>query len=595
MYRNLLECKNNLADIEPIDFFFAKETSNFFKLTYQNSKSLLFHLLVALMSSYREGHSCLDIKSIANKILWQQIQDDDLERIEGYSFPSESEIENLLKILDFKNSPIHYAFGCLYIKRIRQFENEIAAFLKEKIKANLDYVDIDKFTKTLNKLFPIENESKDYQDWQEIAVINSLVREFSIISGGPGTGKTTTVTKLLLAFQMLNGSDQKIALLAPTGKAAQRLTESILNTKLKLKENLSLEEDLYDLIPEEASTIHRFLGIVPNSKRLKYSDDFRAPFNVVVIDEASMLDINIFIKLIRVLRDDTKLILIGDINQLPSVEVGSILSNLTEGVSNNIFSNKVAKLIQQTCNEEVGSGSNFDYVTKLEKNYRSNKTINNLANKVLVGDPSQELDESISFYNLSRLDEYLNSFVKAYYKELYKKKTPQEALEYLKKFRILVANKELNVGTVNLNDKIAKILGKNNKDIYHGKPIMIVENSYSQNLFNGDVGVIWNDRTYFENKDVSFTINTLPKFETVYAMTIHKTQGSEFERVCIILPNESNRALSRELLYTGITRAKDNLDIISNKDVWTRAISNRSYKSSHVLKIIENKLAMNNH
>lgn len=591
MYRNLLECKNNLAEIEPIDFFFAKETSQFFKMADQDSKNLLFHLLMVLMSSYREGHSCLDIRSVTNKTLFEDV---DLEK-QGYSFPSESKIEDLLQRLDFKNSPIHYAFRCLYIKRIWLLENEIADFLKEKIVANLDHIEVGKVKEVLDALFPKENELKDYQDWQKIAVINSLIREFSIISGGPGTGKTTTVTKLLLAFQMLNDTNLKIALLAPTGKAAQRISESILDTKAKLKKSLPLEDTYYSSIPKEASTIHRFLGIMQNSQRTKYSIDSKASYDVVVIDEASMLDINIFIKLIRVLRDKTKLILIGDINQLPSIEVGSILSNLTEGISNNIFSDKVAKLIQQVCDEEVRSGNNFDYVTKLEKNYRSNKAISNLANKVLIGEASQELNESINFYDLSRIDEYLNGFVRSYYKELYKKQTPEEALDYLKKFRILVANRELNVGTVNLNDKIAKILGKNNKDIYHGKPIMIIENSYSQNLFNGDVGVVWNDRAYFENKDTSFTINTLPKFETVYAMTIHKTQGSEFERVCIILPNESNRVLSRELLYTGITRAKDNLDIISNKDVWARAITNKSYKSSHILKVLENKLAMNNH
>lgn len=545
--------------------YYMYDSDNLFS-NNNSSATILFHILMLLMSKYAYGHSCIKIADIADEIFFDS--DDKDQPKAGYKFVNHSQIVSILDSLDYKGLPIYYAkeFDSLYVKRLWQYENEIADFIDQKtIKESF----LDKNIKqVVGKLFEPTGET----DWQKQAVINSFSYNFSIISGGPGTGKTTTVAKLLLAMQMLNDKSQKIALLAPTGKAAQRMAESLKNTLGSVILSGLTTESIVHLQNLEAQTIHRFLGLRPDSNFIKYGDKTKAPFDVIIVDEASMLDINIFIKLIRAVGENTRLVLLGDINQLPSVEAGSLLANFTASYN----SDGVSK-----------------FTTKLIKNYRSQQNINNLASDVLLGevDLAKHQNENISFHDFKEIDKQLRIYTNKY-KELESLASYKEALQRLNKFRILVANKNLEIGTDRLNQKIEQLLGKPKNTNYKARPIMITQNSYSLGLFNGDVGIIWPDnsgvlRAYFDGKeDRAFSLNMLPQYESVYAMTIHKTQGSEFEEIAIILPPEDNKALTKQLLYTGITRAKTKLDIIANIEVFDKVIKKNQQRNSNISRLI---------
>ncbi|WP_150466961.1 exodeoxyribonuclease V subunit alpha [Francisella sp. SYW-9] len=577
MYKTFHEAKERLADIQAVDFFFAKEVLaliNSHNIRLENSsKDTLFHLLMKLMSAHSFGHSCIKIKDLADKTLFAS-QDDKQEFREGYKLPSYKGLIDILGSINYTKLPVYFAkeFDSLYIKRLWCYEKEIAEFIRQKTSKNIACSDNAKLNEIASRLF----ETTEEIDYQRQAVLNSFNYDFSIISGGPGTGKTTSVAKLLLAMQMFNDKQQKIALLAPTGKAAQRMTESLKKTLasiLALSVIPNPDQELINYLQNlEAQTIHRFLGLRPNSKYIKYHKELKAPYDVIIVDEASMLDINIFIKLIRAVGENTKLILLGDINQLPSVEVGSLLASLTVDITGNIP----------------------NYTTKLLKNYRSQQNINNLANSVLIGEvsPVDHGSENISFYDSRDSEKLLRNYTDKY-KALEKCSSYKEALELLSKFRILVANKNLDIGTDKLNQKIEKLLGKTIDSNYKARPIMITQNSYSLGLFNGDIGIIWPDssgklRAYFDGKDDRvFSLNMLPNYETVYVMTIHKTQGSEFEEVAIILPDNDNEALTKQLIYTAITRTKNKLDIISQSKIFNKVIKKSVTRNSNIQYLID--------
>ncbi|MFV9976298.1 MAG: exodeoxyribonuclease V subunit alpha [Francisella endosymbiont of Hyalomma asiaticum] len=577
MYKTFREASKKLASIKAIDFFFAKEVLELINLQTSSRNSsardILFHLLIELMSAYSHGHSCIKISNLADKTIFACDKD---QNKAGFKLPSYQEIITILKSLDYTKLPIHFAkkYNSLYIKRLWIYENEIAKFIRQKTAVNT--VDINQINQLVAKLFEHNNEI----NWQKQAVIKSLSYDFSIISGGPGTGKTTTVAKLLLATQMLNQNQLRIALLAPTGKAAQRITESLRSTIKNINaKDLNIEDIIDVLYKLEGQTIHRFLGLRPNSTYIRYNQKSRAPYDVIIVDEASMLDINIFIKLIRAVAENTKLVIIGDANQLPSVEAGSLLANFTVASDTTITA----------------------YTTQLLKNYRSQQYINNLANDVLAGyiDRQKYQNDSISFYDLKSLVSCLKVYA-GKYKKLEKCHDYKQALVELYKFRILVANKNLEIGTDKLNQKIEELIGKTIDSNYKGKPIMITQNSYSLGLFNGDVGIIWPDatgklRAYFDGKqNKAFSLNMLPKYESIYTMTIHKTQGSEFDEVVIILPAQDNEALSKQLLYTAITRAKYRLTIISQYHNLNAIIQKSIYRYSNIVDLVNDYVELDN-
>jgi exodeoxyribonuclease V alpha subunit len=702
-YRQFSQAKQVIRGIEAIDYFFAKEVSSSLlgDSEYDHKFDMLerdnlFHLCLALSTSFRDGHTCLPLTHVGDK-LWgesyvansnensqasltqaaaelQVIPTDVIDQPKaqgGFSFASLEFLKTLLTKLSIKaehQQLIVLQQEQLYIRRYFIFEQNLAKSIRIRLGAHNPYPQ-EQISNCLDSLFPADsalningNETLDI-DWQKIAVANAINKNFSVIAGGPGTGKTYTVTKLLAALLMLeqqrrmqqvvnqqtsiqqteiqqtdiegNHKSQtllKIALVAPTGKAAQRLSESIVNAVSGFKG--LVDESVLTNIPTTAETIHRLLGVIPNSPNFKHNKNNQLVFDIVLIDEVSMVDLPLMTRLINAIKPTTKLILLGDADQLPSVAAGSILADIAprphHGFSENNLNylSAVCKLNKEQLVNALSSsvpsqGQHLDYLTFLMKSRRFDGQggIGLLASAVIQGnvkmswhflEQAQKSADNRQSHELTlaqgSLNEWLLPLVNHYYRPIARAADIQSAFTLLSQFRVLCVTRQGDYGVEAINEVIESYLGNHNTRVqqqqsrlYHGQPIMITENDYRLGLYNGDIGIIWqfedadgnshlmahfenNNGTEQSNKMKTFIPSRLPNFETVYAMTIHKTQGSEFSHVAIAIAasqqdsgmaGKGSKLLSRELLYTGITRAKSLLTIAVNKSVWQQGVTSQ--------------------
>lgn len=481
-------------------------------------------------------------------------------------------------------------------------------------------------TSELNKLDDLVPESVCL-NWQKVAAAVAVTRRFAVISGGPGTGKTTTVTKLLSALIEQAHSENivpTIKLVAPTGKAAARLTESIGSAVDKLP----LDPHIKALIPTESSTLHRLLGAIPNRAEFRHNKDNLIHVDVLVIDEASMIDLSMMFKLMDALPSHTRVILLGDKDQLSSVEAGAVLGDICSfNSSGNMtgFSPAQSKLIaeltsfhaitehsSQHPNQTVSSIS--DSLCMLQKSYRfdARSGIGQLAKAVNSGSVTK-LD-SVLAKGFSDIERYvissenyhlmLKTLVKEYGRYLKRandlmtltsgetESQEQKAKAVLSLFsqcRLLCAIRDGDYGVVGLNHRIEQALvarrfiQTQDELWYHGRPVMVTRNDHALGLYNGDIGICLRDesedvvrlKVYFElpNGSVkSILPSRVPEHETAYAMTIHKSQGSEFDLTLMILPPDYLPILTRELIYTGLTRAKSRLMLFADEAVLKRGV-----------------------
>ncbi|WAJ71457.1 exodeoxyribonuclease V subunit alpha [Catenovulum adriaticum] len=504
----------------------------------------------------------------------------------------------------------------VYLRRYWQFENEVAQKIKEKSQHHpVSQQQIQAVKDIFTQLFPQTQAHLNEPDWQQVAVANALGRKLSIICGGPGTGKTYTVTRLLAALQASSLADShksnslNIKMAAPTGKAAQRLKESICGAKEQLKA-AGLDLQILDAIPEEASTLHRLLGIKPNQTMPKYNPLNLLECDLLLIDEISMIDLAMMARLLRALPDSTRLILLGDAQQLPSVETGNILADLVANYQVGV-SPKAAEQIKQISGQAVviNPAQKADHISFLTKTHRFGGQIGEIAKEVITANPVNswqrlsrhkmtpneaeqlKLDQfsdspiELALIEPSQLETFINAACQQYYLAISRASSLKQAFDALAKFRILVPNRVGQTGVEQLNIQIEQALSKKIANLkinqhYAGRPVMVTENSYTNGLFNGDIGLIWADennklQAYFETESgyKKVSLARLPLVETVYAMTIHKTQGSEFSQVALILPEQTNPLLSPELIYTGLTRAKQKLIILAAKPIWYAALN----------------------
>ena len=432
-----------------------------------------------------------------------------------------------------------------------------------------------------------------------MAVTQALLNNFTIITGGPGTGKTTTLAKLLIVLYALE-PNAKVALAAPTGKASMRMLESLKSSTLNFTEETKAK--IGQLVP---STIHSLLGYKRESVNFKHNAENPLPYNWVVVDEASMIDVPMFSKLLAAIGDNTRIILLGDKDQLASVEAGSLLGDLCQTLpSLNQFSNETAQWINtfitdddRKINAEFINDTKqllAGHIIELKYSHRFNSqgAIGKVSKAVIEGD-LEGLKSLIGAPTASNVtfdfeykEEILSKFVEGY--EAYiNEHDKAEALKKLNQLRVLVAVRESNRGMKAINKFIElhlrkKGLLKPDGDFYENRPIMVTRNMYDLELFNGDTGIMRKDasgnmKAYFEDPKGGIK-SVLPAYltysETVFAMTIHKSQGSEFNNVLVVLPEgTSNALLTRELLYTGITRAKDHITIQGKQDTIDYAVS----------------------
>ncbi|TDT56949.1 DNA helicase/exodeoxyribonuclease V alpha subunit [Enterobacter sp. AG5470] len=501
-------------------------------------------------------------------------------------------------------TPLILSDGRLYLNRMWCNERQVAAFFaQENTPLAVDEV---RLTQALTSLFP----ATDDVNWQKVAAAVALTRRISVISGGPGTGKTTTVAKLLAALvQMVDGDKCRIRLAAPTGKAAARLTESLGNALRQL----SLNEQQKAMLPDEASTLHRLLGAQPGSQRMRHHAGNPLHLDVLVVDEASMIDLPMMSRLIEALPPHARVIFLGDRDQLASVEAGAVLGDICAWVNAGYTAERAAQLTRLTgCAVPAGDGSAAsalrDSLCLLQKSYRfgSDSGIGQLAAAVNRGDKSATRDVfGQGFSDIERkplqsteeyqqmLDDALAGYAR-YLSLVHSNAVPAEVIAAFGEYQLLCALREGPFGVSGLNVRLEQALLRQRQITrlphsrwYHGRPVMIARNDSSLGLFNGDIGIALEQgqgiRVWFPLPDgtiKSVQPGRLPEHDTAWAMTVHKSQGSEFDHAALILPQQIVPVVTRELVYTAITRARKRLSLYADERVLMQAITSRTERRS---------------
>ncbi len=576
-------------------------------------ESPIFTVLVMLLSNrIFKGDVCLDLSDIQGASLADFfIEDDpDYDKCLNVKFPDKAILEKILKthpatgnytsglpiVLDKK--------GRLYFNRFLEFELSLADDILER-SSSTDAIDIEGINSIFFKYF---NKIFEEADMQGIAAFLALRKKIAIISGGPGTGKTFVVVKIiqvLIESALKNEENISIALTAPTGKAALRLKESIDSSVMENPPS----ESVMAFIPGEALTIHRLLGYRSHGRGFVYNEDNPLPHDVVVVDECSMVDLPLMCRLVKALKPECRIILLGDKDQLASVEGGAVFGDICDRGNEHGYSLALAKEIDSFWGrsdllpvEKQGSAIR-DCLVVLKKSYRFKKGsgIGILADIIKKGD-SKSLVSTIRnndfkdvFFAETGDDDFLNKIIKdeweSYVFSLENKSKPDDLIRgFISSFSILTALREGRWGMKRMNFLVEKILSslsviEKTGSYYAGQPLMITRNSYSQRLFNGDIGIVTET-----GKEVSFQADggdvreipliRIPEHETAFAMTVHKSQGSEFDNVLVVLPLNWNRVLTRELLYTAVTRARKKVIISASENILTGIVKNPVNRST---------------
>jgi exodeoxyribonuclease V alpha subunit len=506
-------------------------------------------------------------------------------------------------ILDNKNR--------LYLYRYWDYENKLSDSIISRIKEDIRDIDAAFLKDSLKRLFP-----PDTDKWQRTAAFIAAFKKFCVISGGPGTGKTFTMAKILaLLLEQPKEGQLEILLAAPTGKAAARIAESIK----AVKKTLNCRADIIDAIPSEAYTIHRMLKTIPGSPYFHHDAENPLNADIVVVDEASMVDLALMSKLTAAVPVDARLILIGDKDQLASVEAGSVLGDICDQDNVHAFSGYFCKKFEELTAQKIDELTKdrkekpglYDNMVELKRSYRfaESSGIGELSRTVKRGDAAKVLSliknnhDQIVWEKISQpndLSRILAERVIKGYTDYLNTDDPYRALELFNRFKILCAVKIGSFGVNAVNRLTEQALNRKGliefnrfsaSPWYRGRPVLITRNDYSLELFNGDIGIALpvpgSDRkdlyVYFSGDSGElrrFLPHSLPEHETAYAMTVHKSQGSEFENVLLILPDRDYLVLTRELLYTGITRASQNVSIWGTADVIRATIARKIERTS---------------
>jgi len=582
-----------------LDIHFARFLS---RLTGKDISGL--SLAAALVSSYtRQGHVCLDLSSVERKEL--------LKGENGIDPVVCPELNNWCKQLRetaVVGNPGEYKplilddHSRLYLFRYWEYQEKLANSIQRRVSNTIATSDIGHLKEELIRLFPF-NDAEEI-NWQRVAAFTALTKQFCVISGGPGTGKTSIVATILaLLLKQTESKRPRIALIAPTGKAAAKLQEAIRSIKTKL----SCPDNIKEEIPEEASTIHRLLGTIPDSPYFRHNAKNTLPVDIVVVDEASMVDLALMSKLIQALPLQARIILLGDKDQLASVEAGAVLGDICDTGAEHSFSQGFCKDCKEVTGYTIHTQQNRapesdirDCIIQLEKNYRfgSDSGIGAVSYAVNTGDGDRAIKlmksgvyGDITWKNLPQLKD-LTQVIKATimqgYGDYLRASDPFKVFQVFERFRILCALRGGPFGVAALNILVEQILREErlinpDRRWYPGRPVLITKNDYNLRLFNGDMGIVLSDpsvnnelRVFFPATDGTFKKLhpfRLPEHETVYAMTVHKSQGSEFDKVLLLLPDRESPVLTRELIYTSITRAKKSVEIWGNENVFRTAVS----------------------
>jgi exodeoxyribonuclease V alpha subunit len=499
----------------------------------------------------------------------------------------------------------------LYLHRYWEYETRLAAAILSRAGSAAENLDSGRLQAAIRRQFA--GSSGQGIDWQQVAVAVSLLKRFVVITGGPGTGKTTTVARLLAVWDEMNaGRPMRALLAAPTGKAAARLKESLRFRSAPP----AAEASGAAAASAEVYTLHRLLQPVAGTPFFQHNAGNPLPVDLMIVDEASMVDLALMAKLADALPETARLVLIGDRDQLASVEAGSILSDICGRGRQAGFSAGFGRLIRQLTGQDVplaGEGRPLqDCIVELQTSHRfaAGSGIAELSRAVNQGDVRRAvevlshpgegslawLDPPADSAGIVELEERVAAGYSAYRSE----GGPAAILQEFSRFKILCAHRVGTNGVEAVNRLTERLLLRSGRirlnprggsPWYSGRPVLVTQNDYSLGLFNGDIGVTLPDpEAGSEHLSVFFMHAAgnlrrflpyrLPEHETVYAMTVHKSQGSEFEDVLLILPVKDSPVLTRELIYTALTRARQRITVFGSRAVLETAVARRIERAS---------------
>ena len=590
MTDNILHQLDKLDIFEPIDLKFAAFLSRLEK--GKTDDACLLAMVLLSHTTLTDKHICLDLGEVSHRSLMELLPEAPGNIPEALKTLRTPLLEDWTAALKRSvlvgapgdNTPLVLDSGHrLYTYRYFDYERRVFQAVTHRAGRRRKDLDRAVMEKGLERYFA---HPKVTPDMQKRAALVSMDRFLSVISGGPGTGKTYTVTSIM-ALLLEQWPELKIALCAPTGKAAARLQESIK----KAKETLPSHPSIRDLIPENAKTIHRLLGCGRSGTRFRHHKANPLDVDVVIIDEASMVSLSLMAGVFDALPASAGAILLGDKNQLASVESGAVFADICDGARCDEKSD--ASGTRDTCHQGVDLAG---CVTELVYSYRfeSSPMIGVLAEAVnqsdmdgawaVVSDNDDQGVVCTALPSLETLEARIEGELLQRIAPLFNSQTVEDAFLVISQFRILCPNMRGNYGAIHINRLIEKRLQEmgmiDGHTHYHGQPVIVLSNDYTLQLYNGDVGIIWNDgqgglKAFFPGDNGGyrrFSPMRLPAHETVYAMTIHKSQGSEFDHVHLVLSDAYPRLLSRELVYTGITRARKTLSMWTHPQIMKHAL-----------------------
>ncbi|PPT25424.1 exodeoxyribonuclease V subunit alpha [Xanthomonas arboricola] len=576
--------------------------------------------------------------------------------------------------------PLVLERGLLYLRRYREYERRLALGLQRIAAQSPPPFDAATLAPLFAQLFPqasslppgeagegtglpepsVDQEGKappapsHHPDRQAQAAALALRRTLLLVTGGPGTGKTTTIARLLLLriaqAHASNTPAPRIALAAPTGRAAERMAESL---RLAVTRAIAggIDPALADALPNGASTLHRLLGVIPDSPHFRHHADNPLPLDLIVVDEASMVDLPLMCKLVEAVADGTQLILLGDADQLPSVEAGDVLAAILQAAGpGDALQPQDAQALQallgnapaDTTPVASHGGGLAGHRVHLLRGYRQadDFALAPLADAVRAGDADTALAllrsgelAGVHFHEDGEDPLTLGrDALLAHWRALADAQDPAAALRDAARLRLLTAVRAGPQGARGLNARIEQLLAETGSGArrlgaaspwFQGRLLLITENSYRHGLFNGDVGICLRSEAspspgrsdegpssgpgqpggtasrnnpgtdsraqgplvaWFEGDGDGqvrgFHPAALPAHESAFAMTVHKAQGSEFDTVWLQLPTRDARVLSRELLYTGITRARRALHLAGSESVIRSALARHAARIS---------------
>ena len=574
-------------------------------------------LAVALtVRALRVGSVCLDLRTVSDTAF-----DDSERQIDTASLPW-PEVESWIDAVRASPAvadgagavpgrPLRFAFGQLYLDRYWRQEETVRIELRRRGAIDPPVVEESRLAESLSRMFGTTGLSSGEPDRQRLAAAVSTLSWVTVVAGGPGTGKTTTVAKLLALLHdqqraTLDDADGtegarplRVALAAPTGKAAARLEEAVRAATRELPE--SDRRRLPDL---NASTLHRLLGWRPdNRSRFRHDAHRHLPYDVIVIDEMSMVSLTLMARLLEAIRPDARLILVGDPDQLSSVEAGAVLADIATapGEPDPRLSETLDRLGVADA-EPVMHG-----VVPLRHTWRFGGAIDALARAVRASEPDEVLavlrsgDPALVFVEPDgeTIDPAMLGTLRAELVDSNRAAAvaaadgdAASALTALDRHRLLCAHRRGPYGVTRWSREAERWLIEEiggygfGGEWYLGRPLLVTANDYEMGLYNGDTGVVVETpagvRAAFARGDEPTLIAPvrLDSVQTVHAMTVHRAQGSQFRTVSFIVPPADSPLLTRELLYTAVTRATAKVQVFGSEEAIRRAVVRPANRAS---------------